>query len=93
MPGLALTTLAKTAVCLCYVVVLHKHCHTRRTYTHIFTYTHRACLFLCFGQEQGEPLWFGGVQQHTCSLFMLSLQASCGLPRCGLTQSAIPAHK
>ncbi len=36
---LALTTLAETAVCLCDVVVLNKHCHTRvPTYIHIYIY-------------------------------------------------------
>lgn len=57
-PGLVLTTLAETAVSLCYVVVLHKHGHTRCTYIFIHTHT----LFLCYGQEQAEPLWSGGVQ-------------------------------
>lgn len=85
MPGLSLTTLARTAVCLCYVVVLHKHCQTR-VHTYLYTQTHRACLFLCFGQEQSEPLWSGGVQEHMLSVYV---QLSCGLPCSSLTQYTI----
>lgn len=47
---LALTTLVGAAVCLRYVVVLNKHCHTCvHIHTYLYTRTHRAGLFLCFG--------------------------------------------
>lgn len=42
--GFTLTTLAKAAVCLCYVVVLNKHCSTRvHTHTYLCTHTEAAC--------------------------------------------------
>lgn len=37
-PRLVLTTLAGTDVCLCYVVALNKHCHTR-VCIHMYLYT------------------------------------------------------
>lgn len=89
MPGLSLTTLARTAVCLCYVVVLHKHCQTRvHTHTYLYTHTNTQSLPVSVfwsGAERASVVWWGSVT-HMLSVYV---QLSCGLPRSSLTQYTI----
>lgn len=67
-----LTTLAKAAVCLRYVVVLNKHCSTRvHTHIHIYAHTQRLPVPVFWsGAERASVVWWGSVT-HMLSVYVV----------------------
>lgn len=69
---LALTTLTKTAVCLCYVVALNKHCPTHaHSYTSIFTHTEPACFCVFWSGADRAPVVWSGSATHMLSVYVV----------------------
>lgn len=89
---LELTTLAKAAVCLSYVVVLNKQCHTRvHIHTYLHTLTEPACLCVLVRSRLSLCGLVGLSNTH--ALCLSCSQRSPVVCRAPSRQSAIPAHR